>query len=161
MLELPLDCWTCTGTALGQALHTCGCLGVDAYAEDARCLDLDAPGLGLIFSRIGKSQISVLLISRRLVEHCNIASAADGAGVLEYVAWNDLMLALGQPCWAVPKGSTPFYRLIIDASFANEMYCDWGVSYTAGAQLSSTLNRCNFTSSVKCWPRGRRLSFFP
>ena len=136
MFELPLDCWTCTGTALGQALHTSGCLGVDAYAEDARCLDLDAPGLGLIFSTI-----------------------ADGAGVLEYVAWNDRMSALRQPCWAVPKGSTPFYRLIIDASFANEMYSDWGVSYTAGAQLSSTPNRCNFTSSVKCWPRGRRLSF--
>ena len=57
MLVLPLDCWTCIGTALGQALHTSGCLGVDAYAEDARCLDVDAPGLGLIFSRIGKSQI--------------------------------------------------------------------------------------------------------
>ena len=136
MFELPLDCWTRTGAALGQASHISGCLGVDAYAEDARCLDLDAPGLGLIFSTI-----------------------AYGAGVLEYVAWNDRMSALRQPCWAVPKGSTPFYRLIIDASSANEMYSDWGVSYTAGAQLSSTPNRCNFTSSVKCWPRGRRLSF--
>ena len=95
---------------------------------------------------------------RGTLQHC---PAADGAGVLAYVAWNDRMSVLRQPCWAVPKGSAPFYRLIIDASFANEMYSDWGVSYTAGAQLSSTLNRCNFTSSVKCWPRGRRLSFFP
>ena len=68
MFELPLDCWTRTGAALGQASHTSGCLGVDAYAEDARCLDLDAPGLGLIFSTI-----------------------AYVAGVLEYVAWNDRM----------------------------------------------------------------------
>ena len=69
-------------TALGQALHTSGCLDVDAYAEDDRCLYLDAPGLGPIISRIGESQISVMPISRHLVAHCNIAPSADGAGVL-------------------------------------------------------------------------------
>ena len=126
--------WTCTGTALGQALHTSGCFGVDACAKDARGW-ASSPGLGLIFSRIGESQISVRQISHRLVAHCNIAPAADGAGVT--------------------------YRLIIDASLANEMHSDWDVSYTAGAQLSGTLNRCNLTPSVKCWHRGRRLSSFP
>ena len=58
------------------------------------------------------------------------------------------MLVLLQPCWAVPKGRAPFYRLITDARFANEIYSYWGVSYTAGAQLSSILNRCDFTFSV-------------
>ena len=69
-------------------------------------------------------------------------------GVLEYVAWNDRMPVLLQPCGAVPKGTAPFYRLITDARFANEMYSDWGVSYTTASQLSSTLNRCDFTFSV-------------
>ena len=69
-------------------------------------------------------------------------------GVLEYVAWNDCMPVLLQPCGAVPKGTAPFYRLITDARFANEMYSDWGVSYTTASQLSSTLNRCDFTFSV-------------
>ena len=40
------------------------------------------------------------------------------------------------------------YRLITDARFANEMYSGWGVSYTTASQLSSTLNRCDFTFSV-------------
>ncbi len=35
-----------------------------------------------------------------------------------------------------------------DARFANSMYADWGVTYTTVAQLSSTLNRCDFTFSV-------------
>ena len=133
MLVLPLDCWTCIGTALGQALHTSGCLGVDAYAEDDRCLYLDAPGLGPIISRISESQISVRPFSRRLVAHCNIASSSDGAGVLEYVALNDSMSALRRPCWAKPKGTAPLYRLIIDTHFANDMHSDWGAVHYTGA----------------------------
>ena len=70
------------------------------------------------------------------------------SGVLEYVAWNDRMPILLQPCGAVPKGSAPFYRLITDARFANKLYSDWGVTYTTAAQLSSTLNRCDFHFSV-------------
>ena len=58
------------------------------------------------------------------------------------------MQALLQPCWAVPKGTARFYRLITHARFANETYSLWGVSYTLGAQLSSTLKRCDFTFSV-------------
>ena len=54
-------------------------------------------------------------------------------GVLEYVAWNDRMPVLLQPCGAVPKGTAPFYRLITNARFANEMYSYWGVSYTTGS----------------------------
>ena len=69
-------------------------------------------------------------------------------GVLEYVGWNDRLPILLQPCGAVPKGTAPFYRLITDARFANSMYADWGVSYTTAAQLSSTLNRCDFTFSI-------------
>ena len=61
-------------------------------------------------------------------------------GVLEYVVL--------QPCGAVPKGTAPFYRLITDARVANEMFSDWGVSYTTASQLSSTLNRCDFSFSV-------------
>ena len=57
------------------------------------------------------------------------------------------MPVLLQPCGAVPKGTAPFYRLITDARFANEMYSDWGVSYTTASQLSSTLNNCDFTFS--------------
>ena len=69
-------------------------------------------------------------------------------GVLEYVAWNDRMPVLLQPCGAVPKGTAPFYRLITDACFAYEMYSYWGGSYTTAAQLSITLNSCDFTFSV-------------
>ena len=47
-------------------------------------------------------------------------------GVLEYVAWDDRMPVLLQPCGAVPKGTAPFYRLITDARFANRLYSDWG-----------------------------------
>ena len=70
------------------------------------------------------------------------------SGVLEYVAWNDRLPVLLQPCGAVPKGTAPFYRLITDARFANRLYSDWGVTYTTAAQLSSTLNRCDFHFSV-------------
>ena len=58
------------------------------------------------------------------------------------------MPVLLQPCGAVPKGTAPFYRLITDARFANKMYSEWGVTYTTAAQLSSTLNRCDFTFSI-------------
>ena len=63
-------------------------------------------------------------------------------GVLEYVAWDDRVPILLQPCGAVPKGSAsaPFFRLITDTRFANQMYSDWGVSYTSAAQLSSVLH---------------------
>ena len=70
------------------------------------------------------------------------------SGVLEYVSWDDRMPVLLQPCGAVPKGTAPFYRLITDARFANNLYSDWGVTYTTAAQLSSTLNRCDFTFSI-------------
>jgi hypothetical protein len=52
------------------------------------------------------------------------------SGVLEFVAWNDLLLILLQPCGAVPKGTALFYRLITDARFANKLYSDWGVTCT-------------------------------
>ncbi len=67
-------------------------------------------------------------------------------GVLEYVAWNDRLPILLQPCGSVPKGTAPFYRLITDARFANKLYSDWGVPYTTAAQLSSTLYGATFTS---------------
>jgi hypothetical protein len=70
------------------------------------------------------------------------------SGVLEYVGWDDRTPVLLQPCGAVPKGTAPFYRLITDARFGNKMYADWGVTYTTAAQLSSTLNRCDFTFSI-------------
>jgi hypothetical protein len=70
------------------------------------------------------------------------------SGVLEYVGWDDRVPVLLQPCGAVPKGTAPFYRLITDARFANSMYADWGVTYTTAAQLSSTLNKCDFTFSI-------------
>jgi hypothetical protein len=70
------------------------------------------------------------------------------SGVLEYVAWDDRMPILLQPCGAVPKGTASFYRLITDARFANKFYSDWGVTYTTAAQLSSTLNRCDFHFSI-------------
>ncbi len=54
------------------------------------------------------------------------------------------MSILLQPCGAVPKGTAPFYRLITDAHFANKLYSDCGVTYTTAAQLSSTLNRCDY-----------------
>ena len=63
------------------------------------------------------------------------------SGELEYVAWDDRMPILLQPCGALPKGTAPFYRLITDTRFANKFYSDWGVTYTTAAQLSSTLNR--------------------
>ncbi len=69
-------------------------------------------------------------------------------GVLEFVAWDDRMPILLQPCGTVPKGMAPFYRLITDARFANKFYSDWGVTYTTAAQLSSTLNRCYFHFSI-------------
>jgi hypothetical protein len=69
-------------------------------------------------------------------------------GVLEYVGWDDRMPVLLQPCGAVPKGTAPYYRLITDARFANRLYSDWGVTYTTAAQLSSTLNRCDFHFSI-------------
>ena len=40
-------------------------------------------------------------------------------GVLEYVAWNDRVPVLLQPCGAVSKCTAPFYRLITEALFAN------------------------------------------
>ena len=70
------------------------------------------------------------------------------SGVLEYVGWDDRVPVLLQPCGAVPKGTAPFYRLITDARHANTLYADWGVTYTTAAQLSSTLNRCDFTFSI-------------
>lgn len=48
-------------------------------------------------------------------------------GVLEYVAWNDRMLVLLQPCGAVPKGTVPFYHRITDVRVANELYFDGGL----------------------------------
>ncbi len=70
------------------------------------------------------------------------------SGVLEYVGWDVRVPVLLQPCGAVPKGTAPFHRLITDARFANSMYADWGATYTTSAQLSSTLNKCDFTFSV-------------
>ena len=58
------------------------------------------------------------------------------------------MPVLLQPCGAVPKGTAPFYGPITDARFANLLYSDWGVTYTTAAQLSSTLNRCDFHFSI-------------
>jgi hypothetical protein len=71
------------------------------------------------------------------------------SGVLEYVAWDDRMPILLQPCGAVPKGTAPFYRLITDARFANKFYSDWGVTYTTAAQLSSTLNQRDIHFSIE------------
>ena len=36
----------------------------------------------------------------------------------------------------------------MDARFANLLYLDWGMTYTTAAQLSSTLNRCDFHFSI-------------
>ncbi len=47
------------------------------------------------------------------------------SGVLEFVACNDRMPILLQPCGAVPKGTAPFYRLITDARYVNKLYSDW------------------------------------
>ena len=58
------------------------------------------------------------------------------------------MPGLLQPSSAVPKGTAPFYGPISDARFANLLYSDWGVTYTTAAQLSSTLNRCDFHFSI-------------
>ena len=68
-------------------------------------------------------------------------------GVLEYVGWNDRAPILLQPCGTVPKGTAPFYRLITDARFGNQLYSDWGVSYTSAAQIGQALHRCDFTFS--------------
>jgi hypothetical protein len=70
------------------------------------------------------------------------------SGVLEFVAWNDRLPILLQPCGAVSKGTAPFYRLITDACVANKLYSDWRVAYTTAAQLSSTLNRCDLHFSM-------------
>jgi hypothetical protein len=67
--------------------------------------------------------------------------------VLEYVGWNDRVPILLQPCGAVPKDTAPFYRLITDARFGNQLYSDWGVSYTSAAQIGKALHRCDFTFS--------------
>ena len=64
------------------------------------------------------------------------------------MAWDDRMPVPLQPCGAVPKGTAPFYRPITDARFANRLYSDWGMTYTTAAQLSSTLNRCDFHLSI-------------
>ena len=71
------------------------------------------------------------------------------SGVLEYVAWDDRMPILLQPCGAVPTGTAPLYRLITDARFANKFYSDWGVTYTTAAQLSSTLNQRDIHFSIE------------
>ena len=68
--------------------------------------------------------------------------------MLEYVGWNDRVPLLLQQCWAVPKGTAPFYRLITDARRANAMYANWGATYTTVAQLSNSLDRCDFTFSI-------------
>ena len=49
------------------------------------------------------------------------------SGVLEYVAWDDRMLILLRPCGAVPKGTTPFYRMITD-SMASDVASPWPVT---------------------------------
>ena len=49
---------------------------------------------------------------------------------------------------AVPNGTAPFYGPITDARFANLLSSDRGVTYTTAAQLSSTLNRCDFRFST-------------
>ena len=57
--------------------------------------------------------------------HCLVMSRKAkwlATGVLEYVAWNDRVPVLLQPCRAVPKGTAPFSKLITDARFANEMF---------------------------------------
>jgi hypothetical protein len=70
------------------------------------------------------------------------------SGVLEYVAWDDRMPILLQPCGAVPKGTAPFYHLITDARFANKFYSDWGVTYTTAAQLSGSAARSTDATST-------------
>ena len=57
------------------------------------------------------------------------------------------LAAVGQGM-AFEQALQVFGFLITDARFANEMYSDWGLSYTTASQLSSTLNRCDFTFSV-------------
>jgi hypothetical protein len=73
------------------------------------------------------------------------------SGVLEYVAWDDRMPILLQPCGAVPKGTAPFYRLITDARFANKFYSDWGVTYTTA--LSSAARSTGATSTSRLTSR--------
>ena len=67
--------------------------------------------------------------------------------MLEYFGWNYRVPIFLQPCGAVPKGTAPFYRLITDARFGNQLYSDWGVSYTSAAQIGQALHRCDFTFS--------------
>ena len=58
------------------------------------------------------------------------------------------MPVLLQPSGAVPKGTAPFCGPITYARFANLLYSDWGMTYTTAAQLSSTLNMCDFHFSI-------------
>jgi hypothetical protein len=58
------------------------------------------------------------------------------SSVLKYVAWNDCMPILLQPCGAVPKGSAPFYRRIASPT----SYIPIGQSHTTAAQHSSSLD---------------------
>jgi hypothetical protein len=66
------------------------------------------------------------------------------SGILAFLAWNDRLPILLKPCGAVPKGTALFYRLITDARLASKLDSDWAVPYTTAAQLSSTLNQCDF-----------------
>ncbi len=47
------------------------------------------------------------------------------SGVLEYVAWDDHMPVLLQPCGAVPKCTAPFYRLIVTTSALVHVAAYW------------------------------------
>ena len=58
------------------------------------------------------------------------------------------MPVLLQPSGTVPKGTAPFYGPITYARFANLLFSDLGVTHTAAAQLSSTLNRCDLHFSI-------------
>ena len=64
------------------------------------------------------------------------------SGVLEYVEWDDRMPILLQPrCRTQGLGYIGSSRTLASS---NKLYSDWGVTYTTAAQLSSTLNRCDF-----------------
>ena len=81
----------------------------------------------LVMPRIALSSLQTALRNHPSWEKDEDAKRALGrafakwlaTGVLEYVAWDDRMPVLLQPCGAVPKGTAPFYRLITDARFAN------------------------------------------
>jgi hypothetical protein len=57
---------------------------------------------------------------------------------MEYVEWDDTKPVLPSPALddvrpgAVPKGSTPYYRLTTDARFGNRTHSDREVSYSSG-----------------------------